>query len=73
MTQSCMTFKEHMENRATVFSDCLKVTVGHDFAVFEFEDAFDTNKALKFAVSCNKMYKYTFDSNLTNKLVCFDV
>ena len=73
MTQSCMTFKEHMENRATVFSDCKKVTVGKDFAVFEFEDAFDLDKALRFAVSCNKMYKYTFDSNLTNKLVCFDV
>ena len=73
MSESCMTFKEHMANRVTVFSDCDKVTIGEDFAVFEFEDAFDLNKAIKFAESCNKMYKYTFDSNLTDKLVCFKV
>ena len=68
-----MTFKEHMENRVTVFSDCNKVTVGEDFAVFEFDDKDEVDKAMKFAESCNKMYKYTFDSNLTDKLVCFNV
>lgn len=68
-----LSFKEHMESRVAMFDDCEKVTVGKDFAVFEFECAFDLQKALKFAEKCNKMYKYTFDSNQVDKFVCFNV
>ena len=39
---------------------------------FEFDDNVDVARAVKFAESCNKMYEYTFASNLTDKLVCFN-
>ena len=68
-----ISFEEHMKNRVTMFDNCQKVTIGKDFAVFEFEDAFDLKKAFDFADKCNKMYKYTFESNQVDKFVCFNV
>ena len=68
-----LTFEEHMESRSTVFDDCKKVIVGKDFAVFKFDCKFDAEKALKFANSCNNLYKYTFDFNDADQIVCFNV
>lgn len=67
-----VSFKDHMKDRAFMMDRCEKATIGKDFAVFEFESKFDLEKALKFCDACNKLYKYTFDTNLTNKLVCFN-
>ena len=73
MSHKQMTFKEHMESRAGMVQACEKATVGSDFAVFEFGSKADLDNAIKFAVQCNHLYKYTFESNLTDKFVCFDV
>jgi len=69
---STLTFKEHMDSRKDMYSNCKKVTIGSDFAVFEFEDLEDVEKALRFSESCNNLYHYTFDSNLVDKIVCFN-
>jgi len=70
---SALTFKNHMGTRKDMFTNCKKVTIGKDFAVFEFSNKEDIEKSMKFAESCNSIYNYTFDSNLTDKLVCFNV
>ena len=67
-----ITFQEHMKDRTKVFDNCVRAKIGKDFAVFEFECKFDLDKALEFAKSCNKVYKYVLDSNLTDKFVCFN-
>ena len=67
-----MTFEEHMKSRGRLFTDCRKATIGKDFAVFEFDDKEAVAKAMNFAEACNKIYEYTFASNLTDKLVCFN-
>ena len=64
-------FKSHMEGRAGMFDNCKKVTIGKDFAVFQFDDAVDLNQSLKFAHTCNKSYSYVLETNSIDKLVCF--
>jgi len=68
-----LTFEEHMQTRVTLFDGCVKTTIGKDFAVFEFGDKEELEKAVKFAEACNRIYNYTLDSNKTDKLVCLDV
>lgn len=65
-------FKDHMKDRTGLFDKCTKVTIGTDFAVFEFDDKDDLKKATELAEKCNKIYHYTFESNLVNKLACFN-
>lgn len=60
-----------MTTRKDMYTNCKKVTIGKDFAVFEFSNKEDVKKSMDFAETCNGLYNYTFDSNGEDKLVCF--